>query len=424
MRLDKWLAVALVCSTASIWGQAARGALPTTPPNAAAGSLVMSPAPTGKAIDAPAIAFPDASAPCPVDPPCPKGPCVWGSIETLFWHVKSSPVVPLVTINPDPNSIASLAQPGTTVVFGGSPIDFGSIAGVRGTLGGWIYDRSVGVEGSIFGLPTQGKTFTVASGGANSPVIAVPINSTVPFGFNAAGETTLNPGNTPSVIRVNATTQLFGAEALGLASLVNSPNCYVTVLGGFKYIDLRESITVDQVFLDTLAPGNLSVHDGFTSRNQFYGATAGLRGGTMLWGCVGLEMTGKLSMGPVQQEYTAAGATTATGTPFGINPGSAASGILALPSNSGSFTRNEFIIIPEGQAKLSVDLFSNLRLFVAYDFLYMSSVVRASSQIDRNVNPTQNPFFLTATGTPAPLPSFNRTDFWAQGVSAAVRFSF
>lgn len=417
MRMDKWLSVALVCSAASIWGQAAHGAGPTVLPDA---SFTL----TGQVVGADSAASPNASAPCPVDPPCPKGPCVWGSIETLFWRVKSSPVVPLVTTNQDPNSIASLAQPGTSVLFGGSPINFGSITGVRGTIGGWIYDQSVGVEGSIFGLPTQGTTFTVAAAGGNNPVIAVPINSTVPFGFNPAGETTLNPGNTPSVIRVNSTTQLFGAEAFGLASLVKSPDCYVTLLGGFKYLDLRESVTIDQIFLDTLAPGNLSVRDGFTSRNQFYGATAGIRGGTMLWGCVGLEMTGKLSMGPAQQEYTVAGTTTAAGTPFGIAAGQTPAGILALPSNSGAFTRNEFIIVPEGQAKLSVDVFRNLQLFVAYDFLYMSSAVRASNQIDRNVNPTQNPVFLTATGSPAPLPAFNRTDFWSQGVSAAIRISF
>jgi hypothetical protein len=50
-------------------------------------------------------------------------------------------------------------------------------------------------------------------------------------------------------------------------------------------------------------------------------------------------------------------------------------------------------------------------LFAAYDFLYLSEVVRPGDQIDHNL-------------VPSPLPIFNRTDFWAQGVSFGLEVKF
>src|SRR5262249_18773863 len=161
-------------------------------------------------------------------------------IEALFWRAKSSPVVPLVTANPDPNSTASLAEPGTTVLFGGPGQDtgFGSSSGLRGTLGGRLTD-GVGIEGNIFGLAKEGKLFTVAARGEDGPVIGVPFFSTVtniPFGGVPLGEASLNPGNVPSQISVNATTQLWGAEALGLANVACWDHASLVLLGGFRYI--------------------------------------------------------------------------------------------------------------------------------------------------------------------------------------------
>jgi hypothetical protein len=344
----------------------------------------------------------------------------------LFWWTRHSPVVPLVTTNPDPNSIASLAEPGTTVLFGGDPIDFGNTIGIRGTLGCWVCDHTVGVEGSIFGLPRQGKTFTATGSGTDEPVIAVPINSTVsniPVGGIPQGETSFNSGNVPSVIRVNATTELWGAEALGLVNCCCSDNGYLAVVGGFKYLDLRESLTLDQTFFDATVPGSLSVHDGFSSRNQFYGAAAGLRGGVC---CkyVGVDLAGLVAIGPSRQQYSAVGTTTATPGAFGLTAGTTPGGVFALPSNIGTFSRNEFVVVPEAQAKVWFPVCHSLRLFAAYDFLFINSVVRASNQIDRNINPTQNTIFQPTVGVPAPLPNFNRTEFWAQGVSVGLEFRY
>jgi hypothetical protein len=53
---------------------------------------------------------------------------------------------------------------------------------------------------------------------------------------------------------------------------------------------------------------------------------------------------------------------------------------------------------------------------VGYTFLYISSVVRPSDQIDRSVNiapPNTRPAF-----------SFHATDFWTQGVNLGLEIRF
>ena len=62
-----------------------------------------------------------------------------------------------------------------------------------------------------------------------------------------------------------------------------------------------------------------------------------------------------------------------------------------------------------------------------YDAIYLSNVVRPGSAIDRNINPTQNPFFVpgTPTGTLLPPPAtFHETSFWAHGVQFGLEVRY
>jgi hypothetical protein len=222
---------------------------------------------------------------------------------------------------------------------------------------------------------------------------------------------------------VTATTELWGAEALGLYNLYSCDWVRVALQGGFQYLSLDEGLSLDQVFYDTAGVGALAVRDQVYASNHFYGAVAGAQVGFGS-GPLGFDVTGKVAVGPSQQKYSILGTTTATGTAFGLPAGTAPSGLFALPSNSGTFSRNNFLVVPQFQARFTLDVFHNVRLFVAYDYLHMNNVLRAGMQIDRNINPTQNTIFGPPTGLAAPLPVFNRTDFWAQGFAAGVQIQY
>jgi hypothetical protein len=58
--------------------------------------------------------------------------------------------------------------------------------------------------------------------------------------------------------------------------------------------------------------------------------------------------------------------------------------------------------------------------------MYWNNVVRPGSQINNNINLSQSQSLgtgsLSGPATPAPL--FNRTDFWAQGLTLGLEFRF
>jgi hypothetical protein len=335
-------------------------------------------------------------------------------VEALMWWVKSAPVVPLVTNNPDPTRIAALNEPGTNIIFGGTnqAIGFGDMYGVRGTIGGWLPDHIVGLEGSLWGLPDQGRIFAGRAEGLGGTVIAVPFNSLVPFNFNPAGETSLNPGHTASQITVAYTSMIWGADVNGMVNLLSDDRMSLVLIGGFKYLNLEEDLTVNQLFLDLLAPGTLTVRDRFFSRNQFFGAGLGARAG-LTYGLFGLDVGGKVSIGPNHQVVNSDGLTRVTGAAFGLHAGDTPAGLFVQPSNAGEFTRNRLTVVPELRGRLTASVCRYLQLWVGYDWLYMNSVVRAATQVDRNLNATQNPIFAVPVGVPAPGPSIVRADYWA-----------
>jgi hypothetical protein len=102
--------------------------------------------------------------------------------------------------------------------------------------------------------------------------------------------------------------------------------------------------------------------------------------------------------------------------------------LLAQPTNSGHLSKNHFAVLPEIGIKVGYQVTDNVRVYVGWDFLYASSVVRPGDQIDRSVNTNQ---LLTIAGPgsvgngPArPAPTFKPTDFWAFGVNAGLEWRF
>jgi len=73
-----------------------------------------------------------------------------------------------------------------------------------------------------------------------------------------------------------------------------------------------------------------------------------------------------------------------TGATTMVFPG----GILALPSNSGTTTNEQFAIVSEEGLSLSYRVVYNLQLTAGYSYLYWSHVVHSGGQVNRNVNVT------------------------------------
>jgi hypothetical protein len=209
----------------------------------------------------------------------------------------------------------------------------------------------------------------------------------------------------------------------------------VGLLGGFRYLNLEESLNISQTsgvlsggvgFYNgvPVPPGGfLGVSDGFDTQNNFYGGQLGAQV-VGRWGPLALTALVKCALGTMDESAGVHGQTTLT--QFGHSYTTAA-GVLALPTNSGTFGHYQFAVVPEGRLTLSVQVTANLSVSAGYTFLYASDVLRPGPQIDRGVNPSLVPSsqqFGTISGPVRPAFQFHESDFWTQGLTAGLSISF
>ena len=111
--------------------------------------------------------------------------------------------------------------------------------------------------------------------------------------------------------------------------------------------------------------------------------------------------TGKVALGDMQQQ-TRINGVLASNDFNGLGPVQTfPGGYFALPTNSGTYTRDRFAVVPEANLSVGYQVNRVISVFAGYSFLYLSNVARPGEQIDRVINPSQGTAF---TGTvPAPL---------------------
>lgn len=372
--------------------------------------------------------------------PNPAGPqCGWLETDFLLWWIRSiSNPTPLATNG----SLADMApgafgQPGTTaVLLGGQNVNFSPSSGFRIAGGDWFGDEQRwGLEGSFFIVGQQMVHQGLSSDDFGNPGIYRPVND---VNFGESQLFVALPGMASGSMSVSTASQLLGVEFNGLFRFVQASNWNLNVVGGFRFLDLSEHINIQTVTNDFAGvltgpnnqfevPGSvLSVFDGFHTSNQFYGGQIGFQT-TGSFGS-GWYITGRaiLGLGDTVQNISITG--NAQQFQPGVGLTTAQGGGLTNASNMGHFSRDAFSVVPEVQLKIGYQLGRFVNLFVGYNFLYWSNVVRPGTAISRNVDfqgiPTSglyNP--AVPPGAPGPL-SFVNTGFWAQGINLGVLFTF
>jgi hypothetical protein len=198
----------------------------------------------------------------------------------------------------------------------------------------------------------------------------------------------------------------------------------VGILGGYRFYKLRDSvkITEDLVSLDEELPGEFFITDSFATRNEFNGAEVGfvLDARKARWTA---ELMGRIAIGGNRQTVRINGQTIITGSEG--DDGTYEGGLLALPTNIGTYNRSTFAVIPQLNANIGYNLTCRLRVIVGYTLVYWSSVVRAGDQIDLDVNETFIPrAFDEPEGPPRPAFAWQNTDFWAHGLNVGLDYRF
>jgi hypothetical protein len=325
--------------------------------------------------------------------------------------------------------VGILGRPGTVVLFGGGDVDNEVRSGGRFQAGMWLdCEQKVGIEGGYLFLASRSVGFEagpMALGGGLA--IARPVFNVVTGAEDS--QLVSFPGRVTGTVAASLSSFLQGAELNGICNLCCSCRGRVDLLAGFRYMDLDEGLGITEnltVSPDVPLTGGASfaVADQFDARNRFYGGQVGVRA-ERRWGNLFVNVVGKVALGNTHQTVDIAGATVIT--PPGGPATLANGGLLALPSNSGHFSRDRFSVLPEVGINVGYQLTQRLRAYVGYSFLYWSNVVRPGDQIDRSLNPTQLP--VTTLGTPVtgaarPALVFRDTDFWAQGFNFGLEFRY
>lgn len=360
----------------------------------------------------------------------------WGDAEFLYWKIQNSPEsAPLVIRGPTlavPPPV--LGAPDTSIVLGGKDIDTGWRPGARATLGCW-FDSSpccgYGGEINYFFLSSESRKYTVTSDGSpTSPFLLVPFFNvfTLMEDSTAIASPLLQFRGTATLKLVN---KMQGAE---LNILRPMPSCdsgsQLIALAGFRYWNFREHLTftTNSPYNPPHAADTYTTKDLFSVENNFYGGQLG-----MIWaydyGCLSLTAKGKIALGAMCERLAINGyLLTNDYDNFGVvieYPG----GYFALPTNMGRHTKTRFTAIPELNFDIGYQLFDCMQIKLGYTFIYVSNMLWAGKQIDRNINPTQATTYTNALppvleGQASPKAKMKWESLWVQGLQAGVEFSF
>jgi hypothetical protein len=371
----------------------------------------------------------------------PVGPTsTFGSEQFWFnigyaagWLTKPRLTLPLVTESTN-TAIAqpgAIGQPGTMTAFGDANYKYGTYQGLTFDLGvNLTNELSLEINSQIY--PSQHVSWTTSSDGNGNPIVARPVIAAgVPSSFVSSF-----PGTFLGSTAVNGTSELWGIELAGRYTFAITPYLTGDFLLGYRRMELVENLNIyDAVtpiipsvsFLGnqfTPGPGNyITDTDHFGTNNTFNGVDFG---GRLRWqsGFDWFAMSGywKEAIGATSQNVNIYGSTTlnSSGNPPATVPG----GVLALPSNMGSYNRTVFGSITEGGFAFILTPCKYVRFEVGYSATYWNSVVRPGQQINYNVVssqiPSTNPPYTGGIAGAQPLFTYHSQGLTIQTLNVGV----
>ena len=350
---------------------------------------------------------------------------VWGSVEVLLWWAKGTPLPPLATtaLSGTPPGIAGrLDTAGTRILFGDELAGQKIQVGGRVELGMWLDpEHNTSVSGRFFALDGDNTHFAAASTG--DPILARPF-------FNAL----LNQQDArliayPDLLAGSINGKLenqnvLGAEALMQLMMLRDVDRRVDAVIGYQFLRLDDwfQINSSSQVIEAGSPFlgvTTDQTDRFSAQNQFHGGVIGLKA-KLARGCWAWDVLGKVGIGNLHESVSIFGQTTIT-PPVGgaiVTPG----GLLAQPSNIGTYSRDKFIFVPELTINLKYYVNRCVSFHVGYNILWLSDLALSGQQIDFVVNPAQVPGPVAGPARPAFV--FRDDDYWLQGINFGMNWDF
>jgi Putative beta barrel porin-7 (BBP7) len=364
-----------------------------------------------------------------VGPCCDLSPRCYTNFEYLLWWFRKRQVPPLLTTGTITDPIpGALGQPNTRVLINRTFDNDNGFSGGRLTAGYWLDPaHSVAVEGSFFIFEERSDPFALGVDGGSIPLQVLAR----PFLNAATNLEAADPVNLPIIrngtISFAQDRRFFGGDVN--LRMLSCPSIFsfsrLSFLVGGRYLSLDEKLLARESLTDLpalpLAGNRTALSENFTTYNRFYGAQVGA-GVVSRFGSILLTVSGKVGVG-VNQQTAQLDAFTRVTQPSGVETTAVNRGLLIQPSNAGRYQRDQFSLVPEVNVNLGYDISDCIRVNVGYTYLAWTNVLEPGNLIDRSVvvQPVQA---TPPVGAGRPAFSFRNSDFWAQGFSAGIQFSY
>lgn len=350
-------------------------------------------------------------------PACSTGK-IWVSADFFYGATQGTYLPPLVTLAPpgSPPLSGGLGTPTTILQFGGRREGNSTRPGAQFRVGYWFDDaqtRGFDAGFSFLGDLSESFSGSTAPGGI---VLAQPVVNGLTGANFGATVGSLVPGG----ISASFSTETIGANSNYRRALVRTDCQRLDLLVGFRYVYLGDEVTVATASSVAAAgagagalplPASVLTVDSFRTRNNFYGPQLGLASSRKLGGGFTFDLLAKVAFGVTVTDADVSGSTsTFLG---GVQTTSLPVGVLAGPTNAGSYSSTDFAVVPEAGMKIGYDVTDHFRVSFGYSLVYWSRVRRAPEQID-----------LTVLAPGRPSYRDQATDVWIQGVTTGFEWRY
>lgn len=402
---------------------------------------------------------------CGAGNPCSDVPIIignrfYGSAEYILYKIQSAPLPPTqLTI---PFTVSGLNLFTSTINFGGTDVELDGRSGGRFTVGYWCHsDQLLGIEATYFQLERRQQGF------GGTQVADLPLNLTVIQNITTVSAVAATITQVPLNVTLPAELSVASKGATGTNSVwgaeinARSTRCIIggaalDVLGGFRYLDFEEQLTLSEGILLSVAnpinlsgPGpippnplppipqpvtglrplaSLSTFDQISTRNRFYGPQIGASADWWVSERLVLGGWAKFAAGAMVQDVNLTGFTTTSASPTGgatittTTPG----GLLTPGAGFVTTSRTRVAVIPELNLNVGLQITPHIRAMVGYDFLYISSLARPGDQVGFTASTTSVSIAGAATTVHVNTPAinFHDTDMWLQGLTAGFQIRY
>lgn len=354
----------------------------------------------------------------------PNPSCLWIRGEYLLWWTKGVNTPPLVTTSPAGTAQADagvLGQPGTTTLFGGTDYTNSSRSGARFSIGKWFDPAEChGIEANYLTLGSKSDSFNGALNQFN--ILARPFFDTV----GAAEDSRLIafPGLVQGTLNASASSEFQSFEVLYRHQGRESWGCHMDWLVGYRFAKLDDRVRISESTASLTGPTagtTFDLFDQFDTSNTFNGAEFGIIGNWDIDQCWSCETLVKVAIGGTKYRADLAGQTVTTDGVGAMT--TTQNGLLVQGTNSGQFAWDDFASMAEFGLMFRRDWVCGLSATFGYNVIYWSNVARAGDLIDTTVNTSQIPPG-TLAGAARPAFQQRNDDFWAQGLSFGLEYSY